>query len=168
MKNFILGFLTMSALLVFGSWGYLTLGLAEVRDDVNAPAWENRFMNLAVHASVQRRVGKVQNPLPPTDETLVAGGKLYLDGCTGCHGEPGKTLPLTKAYYVPAPRFELTGTSYPEPELFWIVKHGIRRTEMSAYGPFYTDQQIWSLASFVKRMNSLSPSVLKSIQPGNP
>ena len=94
MKNFILGFLTMSALLVFGSWGYYArMGLAEVRDDVHAPAWENRFMNLAVHA-FQRRVGKVQNPLPPTDETLVAGGKaLYLDGCTGCHGEPGKTLP---------------------------------------------------------------------------
>lgn len=49
--------------------------------------------------------------------------------------------------------------------LFWIVKHGMRNTGMSAYGPFYSDQQIWTLATFVKRMNNLSPALLEGIRP---
>ena len=42
-----------------------------------------------------------------------------------------------------------TGTQYSQPELYWIVKHGIRMTGMSAYGPFYSEQQLWSLAAFL-------------------
>jgi mono/diheme cytochrome c family protein len=168
MKNFVLGFLAMSAVLVFGLWGYLRLGLAEVQADVRAPAWERQLMNFAVQASVRRSAGKAQNPLPPTDETLISGGILYLNGCAGCHGDPAKPRALTRAYFVPPPRFGLAGTQYSEPELFWIVKHGLRRTGMSSYGPFYTDQQIWSLTSFVKQMKNLSPTVLEGIQPKKP
>jgi mono/diheme cytochrome c family protein len=167
-RNFVLGFLTMSAVLVSGLWGYVRLGLAEVQADVHAPAWERRFMNFAVHASVRRSVDNVQNPPPPTDENLIAGGKLYLSDCSGCHGEPGNRRPLTRAYYGPPPRFALSGTEYSEPELFWIVKHGVRRGGMPSSDPSYTDQQIWGLALFVKQMKNLSPTVVEGIQPKSP
>ncbi len=49
-----------SAVLVFGLWGYLRLGLAEIQADVHAPAWERQLMNFAVHASVRRSAGKAQ------------------------------------------------------------------------------------------------------------
>lgn len=168
MRDFVLGFLTVIFVLATGLLGYLRLGLAQVEGDVHAPAWESQLMNFAVHASVRRNAGKAQNPLPPTDETLIAGGKLYANGCAGCHGDPAKPGTLTPAYFVPPPQLGLAGTQYSEPELFWIVKHGIRRTGMSSYGPFYTDQQIWSLASFVKQMKNLSPAVLEGIQTRNP
>jgi cytochrome c553 len=97
--------------------------------------------------------------LPPADENLIAGGKLYLRACAGCHGKPGK-LRDNPGGYPPPPQFFQVGTQYSEPELFWIVKHGIRRTGMSAYGAFYSDQEMWTLAAFVKRMNNLPPTVL--------
>jgi len=165
MKNFILGFLIMIAVLAIGPWGYLRLGLAEVRADVTPPAWENRLAQFALKASVRRSVAQVQNPMPPTDENLIAGGKLYFGGCVGCHGQPGKHQDTLRAYPAP-PRLAQTGTQYSEPELFWIVRHGIRNTGMSAYR--YSDEETWTLAAFVKRMNNLPPTVLAGIQPKNP
>jgi hypothetical protein len=38
---------------------------------------------------------------------------------------------------------------------------------MSAYGSFYSDDKMWTLATFVRRMNNLSPAVLAGIQAKN-
>ncbi len=153
----------MIAALACGSVGYLRLGLAEVRADMNTPTWEGQLVKFAVQASVRRNAAELHNPPPPTDENLIAGGKLYLGGCAGCHGKPGKPPDNLPGYLSPRQFFQ-AGTQYSEPELFWIVKHGIRNTGMSAYGPFYSDQQIWTLAAFVKRVNNLPPTLLEGIR----
>ena len=90
MKNFIFGFLATIVLLLIVPLTYLRLGAAEVRGDVRAPSWESRLAQFAIHASVRRRAQRIQNPLPHSDEQLIAGGKMYLDGCAGCHGRPGR------------------------------------------------------------------------------
>jgi mono/diheme cytochrome c family protein len=167
MKHFVLGFLAMIVALLCGSVGYLRLGLAEVRADMNTPTWKGQLVKLAVHASVRRSATQLQNPMPPTDENLIAGGRLYLNSCAGCHGRPGKPASNLPGY-LPPPQFFQAETQYSEPELFWIVKHGIRRTGMSAYGAFYSDQKMWTLAVFVKRMNHLPPTVLAGIQAKSP
>ena len=35
---------------------------------------------------------------------------------------------------------------------------------MSAYGPFYSDKEMWALASFLRRIDNLPPGVLERIQ----
>lgn len=167
MKLFILGFVTIMAVLAVGAVGFLKLGLADVQADVNTPAGANQLQKFIVQASVRRRAANMKNPVPPTDQNLLAGGRLFLNACAGCHGDPGKTRSDPPEYLSP-PKFSQVGTHYSEPELFWIVKHGIRRTGMSAYGPFYSDQQMWTVAAFVKRMNNLPPTVLEGIQTKNP
>jgi mono/diheme cytochrome c family protein len=166
MKKFILGFLITIVLVPAGLAGYLRLGLADVRGDVHAPAWQSALMHFAVRASVRRRAPRTQNPPSHTDADLIAGGKLYLDGCAGCHGGLA-SRPLTRPLFTPPPRFALVGTPYSESESFWIIKHGIRRTGMSAYGD-YTDRQIWALAEFAKGMKDLPPSVRTALEPKNP
>ena len=54
---------------------------------------------------------------------------------------------------------------YSEPEIYWIVKHGIRMTAMSAYGPFYNEDQLWSLAAFIHRIDKLTPAEIALILP---
>jgi len=164
MKNFIFGFLTTFVLILIVPLTYLRLGAAEVRGDVRAPSWERRLMQFALHAAVRRNAQRIQNPLPHSDEQLVAGGKMYLDGCAGCHGTPGRPARIHIAY-APPPEFAHVGTPYSESELFWVVKHGIRRTGMSAYASFYSDQQVWQLVEFVQQMNNLPPAVFDAIQP---
>jgi mono/diheme cytochrome c family protein len=167
MKSFIFGFLATIVLILIVPLTYLRLGAAEVRGDVRAPAWESRLMQFALHASVTRNAQRIQNPLPHSDEQLIAGGKMYLDGCAGCHGVPGRPA-RNRITYAPPPEFAHVGTPYSEPELFWVVRHGIRRTGMSAYGRFYSDQQVWQLVEFVRQMDNLPRAVFDAIQPKKP
>jgi mono/diheme cytochrome c family protein len=165
MKNFIVGALAAIMVLAVGVLGYIGLGLAAVGADATPSAWEARLMDSAVHASVRRKAPRVQNPLAPREETLIAGGRLYLNDCVGCHGAPGE--PPTKfptTFYPQVPQFPSVGTQYSEAEVFWVAKHGIRRTGMFPQGSDYTDTELWSLSAFITRIKNLSPGVLQGIQ----
>ena len=85
MKNFLLGVLAALVVLVVGTFAYLRLGLAEVRADLPGSQLESYLMSTAVHASVRRHAPEVSNPIQPTTENLIAGGKMYLGECSGCH-----------------------------------------------------------------------------------
>lgn len=168
MKRFALGFVTAIAVLWIGVWSYLELGLAGVRADENAPRWESELMGSAVRASVRRSTPNMQNPMPQTTEHIVAGGKLYVNACAGCHGALGKPPRAPETLYTPIPQLPQVGTQYSDSEVFWIVKHGIRRTGMSAYGPFYSDQRMWDIAGFIEHIKNLPPRVLEEIQAKKP
>jgi mono/diheme cytochrome c family protein len=102
----------------------------------------------------------LNSPLLESDETLIAGGKLYLNDCVGCHGAPGKPpSDFGATFYPPAPQLARDGTTYSEGEVYWIAKHGIRRTGMSAQSSSYSDQQLWLLAGFITRITNLPPRV---------
>jgi mono/diheme cytochrome c family protein len=164
-KNFLLGFLTGLALIFFTGAGFLAAGSAEVRADAPISAWASRLMSYATHASVRRYSLKQNNPLPASDETLIAGGKLYLNDCVGCHGDPGKPPSDFGATFYPlAPQFPSRGTAYEESQVFWIAKHGIRRSGMSAQEFSYADKDLWALATFIRRFPNLPPNVLSTIR----
>jgi thiosulfate dehydrogenase len=165
MKAFLLGVITAFVVLPVGAMTYFRLGLAEVRSDARPPAFERSLMQSAVRASVRRSAWGFQAPALGEDEnSMVAGGKLYLNGCAGCHGTPGKPE-QDLSHYPPVPQLAQVGTQYSEPEIHWIIQHGIRNTAMSAYGPFYSDKEMWVLASFLRRIDNLPPGVLERIKP---
>ena len=90
MKQFLLGSLCTLFIAVVGGLVYMRLGLAEVRGDAPASRLESSVMQMAVHASVRRQAPNIPNPIAATDENLIAGAKIYLNECAGCHGTPGK------------------------------------------------------------------------------
>ena len=164
MKNFLLGVLFTLCLLAAGVFAYLRLGFPEVRADIPPSRWENSIVNMAVHASVRRQAPELLNPLKPTDEILIAGGKFYLDDCSGCHGTAGKPFNgKGPVVFPPIPELPIVATEYTEAQIFWIAKHGIRRSAMFANGVFARDDQLWSAAAYIKHMNSLPPAVQAAI-----
>ena len=167
-KNFVLGFVAAFCVLPLGSLAYFELGFSPMRSDVRPSALETGLMNSAVRAAVRRNASGLSAPRPANEEMLVAGGKLYLDDCAGCHGTPGKPVRDIVAIYPPVPQLPHVGTQYSELEIYWIVKHGIRMTAMSAYGPFYSDDQLWALAGFLHQIKTLPPGVLERVQAKNP
>ena len=164
MKHFLLGVLATIAIIAIGSFAYLRLGLAEVRGDLPPSRLESVLMSSAVHASVRREAPEMPNPFPPTDENLTAGGRLYIDGCAGCHGVPGKAKnDGGNVLFPPVPQLPLMGTEYTEAQIFWVIKHGIRRTGMFANGKWNTDKEMWTMAAYIKRMQSLPSRVQEEL-----
>jgi mono/diheme cytochrome c family protein len=163
MKNFLLGVLTTLLVIAIGGFAYLELGFAEVRGDLPPSRLERALMFSAVHASVRRRAPEVKNPIPPTDENLIAGGKLYLNECSGCHGTPGKADESSDVLYPPIPHFPTAGTQYSEAQIFWVAKHGVRLSGMFANGKWDSDEKLWTITSYIKRIKSLPPRVQEEV-----
>jgi mono/diheme cytochrome c family protein len=158
------GFVAAFVVLPATVLGYFRLGLAGTSSDAIPPAWETIVMQSAVRASVRRSAMGIEAPPPGNvDDAMVEGGRLYLNGCAGCHGTPGKPGQDVSSY-PRVPQLPQVGTQYSDPELYWIVKHGIRNTAMSAYGPFYSDKELWALTSFLRRIDHLPPGVLERSQ----
>jgi mono/diheme cytochrome c family protein len=163
MKQFLLG--SLATVIVFAVAGmiYLRLGWAEVRGDVPPSRLESVLMRVAVHASVRRDAAEVANPVAPTEENLIAGGKMYLNECAGCHGTPGKARKWADPLNPPAPQLPEVGTEYDEAQIFWVAKHGVRRTGMFANGAWDSDQKLWTIAGYIYRIRNLPPGVAEEI-----
>lgn len=159
MKYFVLGVLTTVVAAAALGFLYLWLGMAEVRGDVPPSPLEEYLMQTAVHAAVRRNAPDLASPVPPTNVNLITGGKMYLEQCAGCHGTPGKQREYPTGLNPPAPQFPTEGTAYTESQVFWIAKHGIRRTGMFSNGLWDSDEELWALAAYIKHMQNLPPAV---------
>jgi len=164
MKQFLLGAFVMLAVFSLGGYLYLRLGLAEIRGDVPPSRLETSLMGIGVHASVRRHAPEIANPVPPTDDNLIAGGKMYLNECAGCHGTPGQARKWADTLNPPAPQLPTVGTEYSEAQIFWVAKHGVRRTGMFANGVWDSDRKLWTLAAYIYRIRSLPPKAAAEIE----
>ncbi len=88
---------------------------------------------------------------------------MYLNECAGCHGTPEKARKWADPLNPPAPQLPEVGTEYSEAQIFWVAKHGIRRTGMFANGVWEPDQKLWTLAAYIYRIKSLPPGVAEEI-----
>jgi mono/diheme cytochrome c family protein len=164
-KRFVAGFLTGALGLVLVVLVCLRSGLVDVRADATIPPSLAGWLNVSAHASVVRQASSLPAFVPATDANVIAGGKLYMNDCVGCHGEPDKPpSDFGATFYPPAPQLALEGTRYSEQQVFWIAKHGVRRTGMSAQADSYSDGQLRLLAAFIARMPRLSSNILTEIR----
>ena len=67
--------------------------------------------------------------------------------------------PVAKGLYPRPPQLATDGVEDdPEGFSYWKIKHGIRWTGMPLWKGTLTDQQIWTLALFLKHMDQLPPA----------
>lgn len=169
MRYFLGGVVVTLCVVILGSFAYLRLGFAEVRGDLPLSNWEKTLMFSSVRASVRRHAPELPNPVPPTDENLIAGAKIYSEECSGCHGAVGKADEIGDSLYPPIPQLPKVGTTYTEAQIFWVAKHGIRLSGMFANGKWDSDQKLWTVAAYIKRIQSLPPRVQQELsQPERP
>lgn len=112
--------------------------------------------------SVHRRAEQVAKEIKPPrldDPDLIRTGLIeYHELCVVCHGAPGVPISPAGQGLNPAPP-ELARESAEEEagELFWITKNGIKMTGMPAFGVTHSDEEIWAIVAFMKRMGDLTP-----------
>ena len=138
----------------------LKIGLVPINADQAPSKLEQTVFASAVHASVTRHSTEQPSNAAPTAADLRAGAEIYKSMCAQCHGQlNGRASLLGSSFYPPAPQLPGHSTSYSEPELFWIVKHGIRNTSMPAWRNLLSDEDIRQVVAFLKRLDSLPPNL---------
>jgi thiosulfate dehydrogenase len=158
LKGFIVGVIaTLVVLFIIGYVG-LTQGLLIPANADAKPSRMERWMaSRSLAATISREMPTQSNPVAATDANYEAGIKLYAQNCAACHGVPGER-PSTIAIglYQHAPQLARHGVEDDsEGETFWKIKHGIRLTGMPSFGAALSEQQIWTLALFLKHMDAL-------------
>jgi mono/diheme cytochrome c family protein len=151
----IVGILVVPALLL----GVILAGVFPVGATAEPPRLEKSLAGMALRRSVGHQAANLHNPLPANDETLLAGMRVFHSSCDGCHGtaDTPSTSGMTE-FYPRVPQFGLEPPTWTDSEMFWIAKQGIRYTGMSA-NTDVPDEQLWQVATFLARLNSLPPSV---------
>ena len=127
------------------------LGVLPVQADVAPSPLEATLLGSALHAAVARRAPNSGNPLPASQENVMAGAKLYRQMCARCHGLSGESdNAYGRSFYPPAPRLTHGRSLYTDSEMFWIIKHGIRNTAMLAWGNLLSDEEIWQVVTMLR------------------
>jgi mono/diheme cytochrome c family protein len=160
MRGFILGIITTLAVIVLAGIALGTFGLIPTNADAVPPSLERRFANTALDASMERHAPRVNNPIPPTDENLIEGMKVYTMNCAVCHGTlDNKPSAIEKSLYPPAPQIILDPLDDPEWHIYYAVRTGIRYSGMPAWSKALSDDDIWKVTGFLSRVQKLPPKV---------
>ena len=97
--------------------------------------------------------------------TVQAGARAFSQrGCVDCHGGPGADYDkFAEGMHPEPPDLKDIANEISPAELFWVIKNGIYMTGMPSFGAIEVpDQEIWSIAAFVKKLPSVSEEDYKA------
>ena len=161
-KSFLFGIFL--ALVLGGVALYLALtnGVVPAAADTGPIALERWAAGASLRATLAREAPKSPNPVPLTDANLIAGVQLYAQHCAICHGTAkgdASASAVARGEYPKPPQLATDGVEDdPEGVTFWKLAHGIRWTGMPSWKDALSDQQMWTLALFLKHMDKLPPA----------
>jgi thiosulfate dehydrogenase len=162
-----LGVVVTIASLVGG--GYLFVKTGGVSMDTTAPPLplEKKVARMALRASVGKSAAQT-DPLPPTEDNMLAGAHEYRDHCAVCHGTPGRArTAISRGMAPPPPQLFAKRdmvTDDPEGVTYWKVTHGIRLTGMPGFDRTLSDTQRWQITMLVSHADKLSPGVQAALR----
>jgi mono/diheme cytochrome c family protein len=107
---------------------------------------------------IRRASQREQIPPAPADRdaSVEEGDKLYGTECADCHGLDGKTPTDEGRWMYPrsANLISPDAQQYSDRELFWIIRNGIRLSGMPAFARVETDEHIWNLIHYLRKLPS--------------
>ena len=167
-RAFLLGFVVAIIATGVGAYFLVRDGVVPVNADGQPLPLETWAAVTALDAALAREASWGPNPVSLTDANLIAGIGLYAKHCAICHGTAkgnASMTPLAKGLYTQPPLLATDGVEDdPEGFSFWKIKHGIRWSAMPAWTGTLNDEQIWTLALFLKHMNDLPPAAAQTWQ----
>jgi thiosulfate dehydrogenase len=163
-KGFIAGIVFTVLAAALAAYGMIRTGVMPANADEAPPGIEKWAARTSLHATLRRSAPKVTDPLPSTDQNIIAGIKLYAQNCAVCHGDSGAhATNVAKGLYQNAPQLAKDGVEDdPDGVTFWKLSHGIRWTGMPSFGKSLSEKQLWQLTLFLKNMDHLPPAAQKA------
>lgn len=166
MRNFLLGIIVTLLALAIGAIWYTRTGRVNFQADQTPSTAERWFAGGASDAYIEHNAPHVRNPIPATEQNVIAGAQLYLNHCAGCHGTPlSPATQFMHSFNPPVPAFFASAPDMSDNQNFYVIQHGIRFSGMPAWNKTLTTQQIWQTTIFLSAIPNLPPAAKKVLEP---
>lgn len=115
---------------------------------------ETALATSAKHEVVARAAAKLHlTPPVYSDAAAKSGQVLFSIECASCHGNGRAPSRIGQAMY---PRVPDLGSpeiqKWTDPELFWIIQHGVRLSGMPGFKNMDTEAQLWNLVQYIRTL----------------
>ena len=158
-------FVALASLLIGGVAGaVIYVGVYDIGADAPHSKPVHWLIETLRDRSIAVRASGIAVPADLNDQKRIStGAGLYADMCTGCHLAPGmEKTEISQGLYPPAPELSRPLAHSPAEE-FWMIKHGVKLTAMPAWGITHSDELMWDMVAFVRKLPSLSPAQYQAI-----
>ncbi|MGB6486167.1 MAG: cytochrome c [Steroidobacteraceae bacterium] len=167
-KAFIVGVIVTILAAAACIYVILAKGVIPASADSGSLPLERWASRMSLHATLAKEAPTTPNPVPLTDANVIAGIQLYGQHCAVCHGTAAgdaSASPIAKGEYPRPPQLATDGVEDDsEGVSYWKIAHGIRWTSMPSWKATLSDQQMWTVALFLKHMDKLSPAAEQAWQ----
>jgi mono/diheme cytochrome c family protein len=148
-----------------GAAAFFFGGFYSVAGTAEDPAIVTWALTQVRNASIERHA-QDQPPASINDPAGVqAGAKAFAaHGCANCHGAPGVNWTKFSEGLHPDPPDLKDVVDHRSPaQLFWVVRNGINMTGMPSFKlAGASDEDIWSIVAFLKKLPSVSEADYKA------
>ena len=146
----VIALLAIFLIFVYSGW----VNVSAMNDEGGTMEW---VMNTTKKNSIESRLEKISIPNLNDPKMIKEGFEHYNEMCVGCHGAPGKEeTELSKGLNPQAPYLVKAANFIDARELFWATKNGIKMTGMPAWGKTHSDEKIWAIVAFMKKLPGIS------------
>jgi thiosulfate dehydrogenase len=166
MIKFLLGVVVGIVLVVSAGYLFMTRGGIFMGTDTKPLPLEETIAGAAITASIGKSADD-QSPLPVDETNLLAGAKIYMQACAGCHGRLDQESSGAKGFYPSPPHLLSQGmgvTDDPVGATHWVVKNGVRFSAMPAFNQKLSDSEIWQVSLLLRNADKLPDSVKDSLR----
>jgi mono/diheme cytochrome c family protein len=143
--------------------GYLALGFYNIGADAPHLGITRAVIEYARNRSVTVRARDIVVPSLNEPGRVADGAADYDAMCTSCHLAPGMADNEMRPGLYPKPPNLAEIPALPPKIQFWVIKHGIKMSGMSAWGKTHSDDEIWNMVAFLQKLPKLTPGEYKML-----
>ncbi|MDB5840742.1 MAG: cytochrome [Herminiimonas sp.] len=140
--------------------GVLVMASGWYNIGATAQHWQpvHTFLEKGMRQSVRHHARDIRAPSLTAPTRIRRGAAIYRDSCVQCHGAPGVApADIGKSMQpIPGPLVD-AAKHWQASEMYWITRHGIKMSGMPAWEFRMSDDDIWSVVAFLKKLPELSP-----------
>jgi mono/diheme cytochrome c family protein len=171
MKKAVAILLVAALLALAGAAAFVRLGLYDISATTPHTGPVYRLLEVTMRHSVAARAAGIEAPPLREPARLSLGAACYRVHCVQCHGGPGVAQDAVGKSLQPLPGPLVDAARrWTPPEIYWIVRHGIKMSGMPAWELRLTDAELWAVTAFVDQLAELSPQAYSRAvaEPGAP
>ncbi len=153
LRNLLLALLLLAAAGAFAIYS----GVYNVSAQKPAGELEEWLLETVRERSVEKRAASITVPALGSEAQVLEGFQIFRSQCVTCHGAPGVGPDdFAMGFYPMPPALGNESVQHEgDAELFWIVQNGLKHTGMPGFGMSLSEQDLWSVIAFVRRLPAL-------------